>query len=219
MPGSEQAALLPLPIVRDAIRPRSLPFDSDDSSLGCRFGRNQGRFRPNRQPCAPQQTNEPPSSPCDVYPDFSDVYMNSSGNTALSYKNGIHKSKRCYTPGFRRKPTCYFFANAVKRQTHRKGKCQTRGRRKRSPTNPQSKNLLHVKPTYTPTLALRSSKKQKRSGNEWHRRKASSSTRKFPGQKSVRAGHAARNRRDSAVYAVRQYIEVTRIRQPTTFRA
>lgn len=27
MPGSEQAALLPLPIVRDAIRPRSLPFD------------------------------------------------------------------------------------------------------------------------------------------------------------------------------------------------
>ena len=161
MPGSEQAALLPLPIVRDAIRPRSLPFDSYDSSLGCRFGRNQGRFRPNRQPCAPQQTNEPPSSPCDVYPDFSDVYMNSSGNTALSYKNGMHKSKRCYTPGFRRKPTCYFFANAVKRQTHRKGKCQTRGRRKRSPTNPQSKNLLHVKPTYTPTLALRSHIKQR----------------------------------------------------------
>ena len=161
MPGSEQAALLPLPIVRDAIRPRSLPFDSDDSSLGCRFGRNQGRFRPNRQPCAPQQTNEPPSSPCDVYPDFSDVYMNSSGNTALSYKNGMHKSKRCYTPGFRRKPTCYFFANAVKRQTHRKGKCQTRGRRKRSPTNTQSKNLLHVKPTYTPTLALRSHIKQR----------------------------------------------------------
>lgn len=61
--------------------------------------------------------------------------------------------------------------------------------------------------------------KQKRSGNEWHRRKASSSTRRFPGRKSVRAGHTARNRRDSAVYAVRQYIEVTRIRQPTTFRA
>lgn len=58
MPGSEQAALLPLPIVRDAIRPRSLPFDPDDSSLGGRFGRNQGRFRPNRQPCAPhRQTN------------------------------------------------------------------------------------------------------------------------------------------------------------------
>ena len=122
MPGSEQAALLPLPIVRDAIRPRSLPFDSDDSSLGCRFGRNQGRFRPNRQPCAPQQTNEPPSSPCDVYPDFSDVYMNSSGNTALSYKNGMHKSKRCYTPGFRRKPTCYFFRKRSKTPDPQEGK-------------------------------------------------------------------------------------------------
>lgn len=44
--------------------------------------------------------------------------MNSSGNTELSHKNGIHKSKRCYTSGFRREPTCYFFANAVKRQTH-----------------------------------------------------------------------------------------------------
>ena len=84
---------------------------------------------------------------CDVYPDFSDVYMNSSGNTELSHKNGIHKSKRCYTSGFRREPTCYFFANAVKRQTH--------GRRKRSPANPQSKNSLRTKPSYTPTLAPR----------------------------------------------------------------
>lgn len=38
---------------------------------------------------------------------------------------------------------------------------------------------------------MTSSKKQKRSGNEWHRRKASFSTRKFPGRKSVRAGHTA----------------------------
>lgn len=161
MPGSEQAALLPLPIVRDAIRPRSLPFDPRRFVTWWSIRTKSGSISSESAAMCTTQTNEPPSSPCDVYPDFSDVYMNSSGNTALSYKNGMHKSKRCYTPGFRRKPTCYFFANALKRQTHRKGKCQNSGRRKRSPTNPQSKNLLHVKPTYTPTLALRSHIKQR----------------------------------------------------------
>ena len=54
--------------------------------------------------------------------------------------------------------------------------------------------------------------------NESSRRKTPSGTGEIPGRKSVRAEHATRSRRNSAVYAVPRSIKAARTRQPTTFR-